>query len=173
MSLARRLSTQAFWALAGQLATTVIGFIGFVVMVRILEMQDYGIFALAMLVVGLAEILVGQHTAGIIVQHDGLERRHENASLVVLVVFAAVSATGIFAVADAAASWFDEPALADLLRVVAILPILSALTQVPQQLLVRRLSFDTLAFGSGLAATCALGPVFGPATAMSHSASAA
>ncbi|MFC6489432.1 oligosaccharide flippase family protein [Nitratireductor sp. GCM10026969] len=142
---ARRLIGQAAWASCGQLAQTLLATINLIVLVRILGAEAYGIFALGLLFTGLAEVLIGGHAADIIVQRKDARSGHRNAAFNAILVVSFASTVLIVLASSAAAHMFDIPQLRDLLLGMSVLPLLTGLASVPNQILVRRLQFGALA----------------------------
>jgi O-antigen/teichoic acid export membrane protein len=152
LSRAAKLIRQAAWASTGQLIQALIAMAGTIILARLLGAETYGIFALGLLFVGCAEILTGGHVADIVVQKEDATPGHRNAAFAGLVGIGAVVSLAVGAAGAFAARFFEVPQLETLLMAVAVLPFLTALTSVPNQILVRQLQFQALARIGSLAA---------------------
>ncbi len=156
MSRAAELVGQAMWASAGQFAQALLAMIGTIVLARLLGAEAYGVFALGLLFIGFAEILVGGHTVDIVVQKEDLSDAHLDAAFAALFVVGSVASLTMGASAAWAARFFEVPELAGVLLVMTVLPFLTALASVPGQILVRRVQFQVLARIGSVTALCAL-----------------
>ncbi len=156
MSRAAALTRQAAWASAGQLVQALLAMAGTVILARLLGAETYGLFALGLLFVGFAEIVTGGHVADILVQKEYATPGHRNAAFAALLAIGSGAALVVGALGTFAAGFFDEPALRPLLAGVMILPFLTALTSVPNQILVRQLRFEVLARIGSVAALASL-----------------
>ncbi len=156
MSRAAELVGQAIWASAGQFAQALLAMVGTIVLARLLGAETYGVFALGLLFIGFAEILVGGHAVDIVVQKEDVSDAHLDAAFAALVVIGCVASLTMGASAAWAARFFGVPELAGVLLAMMVLPLLTALASVPGQLLVRRLQFQVLARIGSVTALCAL-----------------
>lgn len=156
LSRAVKLTGQAIWASLGQLAQALLATISTIILARILGAETYGVFALGLLIVGFAEIFVGGHAADIVVQKPDVTAGHRNAAFVALSVISVFSAVVIWAGGAAAADVFEAPQLQAPLLAMAVLPVLTGLASVPNQMLVRRLQFNDLARIGAVSGTLAV-----------------
>lgn len=141
----RTLATQYAWALSGQLAQGLLALASVAVIARLLGPETYGLFALTMLIAGLAEILVGGHVTDFLVQKPAVAAGDRNAAFVLTVLFAVVIATALIFGASLVGTFLDHPEVAALVPAVAVLIVLTAAANVPTNLLVRAMSFNILA----------------------------
>ena len=157
MGRARKLIGQTLWASLGQVAQLVTGLVSLIILVRILGAEAYGIFALGLLFTNLAEVFVGGHAADGIVQKDDLTASQKTAAYAALTLTGLACAAALVAGSDPAAAFFETPVLAEILPLMAALPLLTAAAAVPNQLLVRDLRFSALAKIAAVAALLAVG----------------
>lgn len=141
----RSLATQYAWALSGQVAQGMLALASVAVIARLLGPETYGLFALTMLIAGLAEILVGGHVTDFLVQKAAVSDGDRNAAFVLTVLLAVVIATALILGASFVGMALSHPEVAALLPAVAALIVLTAAANVPTNLLVRAMSFDILA----------------------------
>ncbi|MEM9740404.1 MAG: lipopolysaccharide biosynthesis protein [Pseudomonadota bacterium] len=151
-----RLALQAIWAASGQAGQALVGLVSLLILVRLLGPDAYGIFALGLLFTGLAELLCGGHLAELLVKRKTVERGHENAAFWLSLGVSVLCAVVLVALAQLAADLFSTPDLALVLPAMAALPVLSALAVTPNQLLIRRLQFNSLALADLTSSLCAL-----------------
>lgn len=153
---ASRLAWSGLWASGGQMAQAVLGIAGTVVLVRLVGVEGYGVFALGLVFTGLADVFVGGHTADALVQRRTITRAHRAAAFTLSLLLGLVAACAVFASAPLATRWFGVAELGDVLRAMAALSLLTALAAAPNQLLVRRTAFKALSAVSAVAAMAAL-----------------
>ena len=103
------------------------GLASLIILANLLGPEVYGLFILALVVVGLVEVLVGGHTAEIIVQKQDLEPGHEAAVFCLQLTVASLSAVAIWLGMDVIAGWMEAPGLSEIALGVAVLPLLTAL----------------------------------------------
>ena len=157
MGTARKLIAQTLWASMGQLFQAVTGLVSLIILVRILGPEAYGVFALGLLFTNLAEVVVGGHAADGIVQKQDLTSAQKTAAYAAMVAAGLLCTVILIVCSPFAAGLFDAPGLAAVLPAMAVLPLLTAASAVPNQLLVRDLRFSALAKISALAGLLAVG----------------
>lgn len=141
----RSLATQYAWALSGQVAQGIVSLASVAVIARLLGPETYGLFALTMLIAGLAEILVGGHVTDFLVQKQSVHSGDRNAAFVLTVLFAVVIAAALVLAAPLVGAILGHPEVAALVPAVAVLIVLTAAANVPTNLIVREMKFDVLA----------------------------
>ncbi|HWK68217.1 MAG TPA: oligosaccharide flippase family protein [Rhizobiaceae bacterium] len=141
----RSLVKQYAWALSGQVAQALLALASVVVIARLLGPETYGVFALVMLIVGLAEILVGGHVTDFIVQKPTVAAGDRNAAFVLAVLVALAIAVSLLIAAPFLAIVLGHRDIPVLMPAAALLVVLTAAANVPTNLLVRGMHFDILA----------------------------
>lgn len=117
----------------------------FLLLARLLTPRDFGIVAIANVYILVAQFLVFQGLGQAILQFEDLNDEHLDTIFwfnlgAGLLLFAVT-----FGIAGPMAGWFREPLLANVLRALAPVLILAALTDVQNNLLTRRMRFRSLA----------------------------
>lgn len=133
------------WTSLGAWTQALLGLASIAVLTRLLSVEDYGVFGIALIVAGAADLLTGGVMASRLEQAQQIAREHPNAAfwanlglafiLVVLMVTFARPIAGLFGVASAA------PVIAAF----AGLVLLTALTAIPGALMRRQLRFQAIA----------------------------
>lgn len=136
----------------------------FVALTRLLDAKDFGLVALALFVVTLAQTLVKAGLAEAIVQRKDLSVEHVRAAFWTSTGLGVVLAGATALAAPLIASAFDEPRLASLVRVLSVNFVLFGVASVSQALLQRELEFRAIAVRSMLGSF--LGGVAGIAAAL-------
>lgn len=143
-SLAPRAANSTFWSVIQNGGKHAMALVIFVLMARLLDPDAYGAVALAGVVVTLVNALVEQGFNDALVQRDALEPGHLNAAFWLMLCSAGVFATVLFLLAPVIAVALGMPAVAPVMRWLALLFPLQALAIVPQALLQRAFCFRTL-----------------------------
>jgi O-antigen/teichoic acid export membrane protein len=114
------MATGAVWMLLAKFAERSLGLVSMLILARVLVPQDFGIVAMAMSFVVLLELLgaFGFETA--LIQRQTKERGHWDTAWTFNVVIGFGVAILMIALAAPIARFFKEPALVDVLRVLAI-----------------------------------------------------
>jgi O-antigen/teichoic acid export membrane protein len=141
----RSLLGQATWAFNGQVGQTVLGFASIVVMGRILGPEAYGVFTMALLIAGLAEIFVAGHMTDFLVQKADAGPADNNAAFLLVAAISLTAAVGLIAAAPIAAVVVGTPEVEAMMPAVGLLIVLTACGTIPVNLLVRTMRFDLLA----------------------------
>lgn len=153
-NLTRRTVRAAGWGAAESMAGQAISFLVFLVLARLLSPVDFGAVALANIYVAFAQVLIFQGLGQAIIQKAELAREDLEAAFWINVLFGALLAGVTLLVCGPVARWFHTPSLADLLRWLSAIFVLSALADVQTNLLVREFDYKSLALRTVVAVSC-------------------
>lgn len=112
-----------------------------IVLARLLTPADFGLFALALVVVNLFDYVKDLGVGAALVQSRERWSRIAPTGLTLSVAFGVLAGGGLAATADLTAAALGHPALAPLVRVLAVALAVSALSTVPAARMRRRLDF--------------------------------
>ncbi|MEO1729486.1 MAG: lipopolysaccharide biosynthesis protein [Pseudomonadota bacterium] len=112
-----------------------------IMVVRLLEPTDYGLFAMSQVVLTALAFLNGQSFATSLVQTDHVDERRVGQIFGLLLLFNGTLGLCQFIFAPYAAAYFGEPLVADMLRVQALIFLTVPFSALPSELLARRLEF--------------------------------
>lgn len=112
---------------------------------RLLEPRDYGLIALAMVVIGFVGLFSELGLGAGLVQIENINTRLARTAAGVIMTLNLVLAALIAAAAPSIASWFNEPGLALVIQVLALDLVVSSFAAVPFALLERQLRFQRIA----------------------------
>src|ERR1035437_1061043 len=154
-------SYPTIWLTLDKLTQQVMWLLLFMILAPILVPKPYGLFAIVMSFIGLCEmVIVGATVESLVTVPDATDSHLRTANLVT-VIAALVAAAAVFAAALPMAKFFDAPDLEQLFRVLAPLPVISALTATPIAVPYRQMRFRALALRSimgllagGIVAVC-------------------
>ena len=151
-SLREQAARAALWSSIQTWGTQVLSTVVFLVLARLLAPQDFGLVALAGVVMALVQLFADQGFGQAIIQRRELDRRHLDTAFWISFGFSIVLAGIVNAVAGPVADLFGQPRLENVLRVLSIAFPLVGLTSVQEALFRRNLLFRTLAIRSLVAA---------------------
>lgn len=132
------------WAIVGYGGTQALSLVTMLVLARILAPEDFGVVALALALLAVAQIAQESGLGAALIVHRGDLR----SAAACVALFSPVVALGLyvafFIAAPLAARFFDEPDLTSVLRVMAIVLVLRGLAIMPLALLQRAMRFGPI-----------------------------
>lgn len=137
----------------------------FIILARILGPATFGLFAMALVIVGLAEQTVAEGLAEGLVQRETIEDGHIDAAFWGIIGFAVVVSLIAVGLAHPVALAFGEPRVEALIYWLTPIILLTALGTIPSVILQRRFAFRALAVRT--TGSVAVGGVVGLAMAFS------
>lgn len=142
----KRAAVHAFsWSLADKIVSRAAGFLGFVVLARLLEPEDFGLLSLAFVAVGLVGLFGNLELPTALVREPHLTDKHVSAALTVGVTLGAALGLALVALSMPISKLLQEDALVDVLILLAANLPLSAAQAVPTALWERRLDYRRIA----------------------------
>lgn len=138
---AGRVRSALAWRWGSQVVMQIITWTSTILVVRLLDPTDYGLFAMTQVVLTALAILNGQSFATSLVQTDRVDDRRIGQIFGLLLLFNGTMAVVQFLSAPLAAAFFREPLVADMLRIQAIIFLTVPFSALPSELLARRLEF--------------------------------
>ncbi len=96
-----------------------IGLISTMILARLLLPEDFGIIAMASIVVGLADVLLDMGVNITLIQNSNATQEDYNAAWTIRLIESTLGALLVFAVAEPAAEYFRDPRVADVTRALA------------------------------------------------------
>ena len=129
------------WRSGSQIFAQAVAWAATLLVIRILNPADYGLFAMTQVVLVFLNFLNGYGFAGSLIREPELsEQRIRQAFGLLLLVNGALALLQL-AVAPLAAEWYRQPEVAQLLRVQALIFLATPFIAVPEVLLMRRMDF--------------------------------
>ncbi|MXP31388.1 oligosaccharide flippase family protein [Erythrobacter jejuensis] len=129
------------WRWGSQLLAQTIAWGSTLIVVRLLDPSDYGLFAMTQVVFTALAFLNGYSFATSLIQTSHVNRRRVGQVFGLLLLFNGSLAAIQFLGADAMAAYYREPLVADMLRIQAVIFLTVPFTALPSQLLAKRLEF--------------------------------
>jgi O-antigen/teichoic acid export membrane protein len=133
------------WSYAAQLGKQFIQLVSMVIIVRLLKPEDLGLMSMAMVVIGFMTVFRDLGTSAAVIQKKDPSPQLLSSLFWTNVFFAGLLIIGIWFTAPLIAGFYNEPALAGLLRWMAWIFILQASGTIHQAVLEKNLHFGRLA----------------------------
>lgn len=143
--LARQTGSALFWNAVQQVGVNGIFLVRLVILARLLMPEDFGLLAIATTVIGVLSSITDLGMMPALVQHAGVSRQHYNAAWTVGILRSVVITGAVFLAAPIFAAIFAEPRSVNVIRAVAVLPMIQAAASVRVADLTRHLQFRSLA----------------------------
>ncbi|WP_168731269.1 lipopolysaccharide biosynthesis protein [Robertkochia marina] len=155
MSLTDQIKRSGFWQALEVLVLVITQFVYFGVMARILEKSDYGLMAIANGFVALGMIFAEGGMGAALIQKQNALKSHSKAALQGSILFSLCIVGLFYLMAPLIAAAFDQPMLAELVRVIAWNFVLLAIYSIPLSLLQKEMRFRHSAIVTILASVIA------------------
>lgn len=136
-----RVRSAVFWRSGSQFAAQLVMWASTFLVIRLLQPEDYGLFAMTQVVLVLLNLMNGWGFASALVRDEACAHHQQRQVFGMLVLLNFSLGAAQFLLAPLAADYFNEPMVADLLRVQAILYIANPFMALPSALLARRMDF--------------------------------
>jgi O-antigen/teichoic acid export membrane protein len=145
VELRRKAVSGVKWSSGATLAVFALEFTQLAILARWLAPGDFGLFALAVLVTGLAHVYADLGMANAIVQRESVSPQQLSSMLWLGIAVALILALVLFVAAPAVAALYDEERLGALIGLASLSLLLAPASQEFAALLQKRLRFDVLA----------------------------
>lgn len=160
----RRVRSAVIWRSGSQILAQIITWSSTLLVIRLLDPADYGLFAMTQVVLSFLAFLNGWGFASALVQSDSVDPFRIRQAFGLLLLLNALLAAAQYFGAPIAAAYYGQPMVADLLRVQALMFLATPFIALPEVMMSRALDFRRQAFvnltaalaGAGTALACAL-----------------
>ena len=164
-SLASRVRSAVLWRSGSQIVTQIVSWCSTLIVIRLLAPQDYGLVAMAGVMLVLLNTMNGYGLASALIREAEVTEQRLRQTLGMLILLNGGLALVQFCAAPLVASYFEQPQVADILRVQSLLFLTVPFCALPHAILSRRMDFRRPAQVRLLAA------VVGATTALTMAAS--
>lgn len=159
-----RVRSAVFWRSGSQILAQMMTWGSTLVVIRLLDPADYGLFAMTQVILAFLSFLNGYGFASALVQAETVDPFRVRQAFGILLTLNALLACIQFFGAPLAADYYGQPIVADLLRVQALLFLATPFIALPEVMMSRGLDFKKQAIvnlaaalaGGGTALACAL-----------------
>ncbi len=145
MSLERQAAKGAYWTGTSSVVVTALQFAQLAVLARLLVPEDFGLMAMLMIVVGLAQAFADMGISSAIIHRQDTTDEHLYSLFWLNILAGIVLFLLLLAAAPAIVALFAEPRLSELIPVIALIFLIAPFGQVHQSLLQKNLRFRELA----------------------------
>lgn len=159
-SLRDRVRSAVFWRSGSQIVAQAITWTTTFLVIRLLSPEDYGLVAMAALVVIFLSLMEGYGFASSLIQRESVGKKELRQVFGLLILINAALAAIQFMAAPLAAAYFRQPELVDILRVQTLLYASTPFLALPFAVLSRTLEYRKLAIAN------LIGSISGAATAL-------
>ncbi|RNJ62568.1 MAG: lipopolysaccharide biosynthesis protein [Porphyrobacter sp. IPPAS B-1204] len=140
-SLASQVRTAVIWRSGSQVLTQIVSWASTLIVIRLLAPQDYGLFAMAQVMLVLLSTMNGWGLASALIREEEVTEERLRQTLGMLILLNFGLALVQFLAAPLVALWFEEPMVTDLLRVQSLIYLAVPFSALPHAILSRRMDF--------------------------------
>lgn len=144
-SFAGQVRSALIWRSGSQIIGQMINWASTFIVINLLNPADYGLFALTAVILAFLSFLNGYGFASALVQSESVEPRRIRQAFGLLLLLNGVLAALQFFGAPLVAAYYDQPIVADLLRVQALIYLATPFIALPEVMLSRALDFRRIA----------------------------
>lgn len=149
---ADRVRSAVIWRWGSQVASQLVTWTVTIVIVRLLDPHDYGLFAMTAAVLAAFNFLSGWGFANSLIPAERIDQRQVGQVFGMLLLSNGGLAIAQFLAAPVAAAYYHQPMVADMLRLQAVIFLTTPFIALPTALLSRRLDFKSQARANLLSA---------------------
>jgi O-antigen/teichoic acid export membrane protein len=140
-SFAAQVRSAVIWRSGSQVLTQIVSWASTLIVIRLLAPHDYGLFAMTQVMLVLLTTLNGWGLASALIREEEVTEERLRQALGMLILINCGLALAQVLAAPLVALWFDQPAIAALLRVQALMYLGVPFTALPYAILSRRMDF--------------------------------
>ncbi len=140
-SLASQVRTAVIWRSGSQIGTQIVSWASTLIVIRLLAPQDYGLFAMAQVMLMLLNTMNGYGLASALIREEEVTEERLRQTLGMLILINGGLALIQFLAAPLVALWFEQPMVTNLLRVQALTYLTVPFCALPYAMLTRRMEF--------------------------------
>ncbi|MBB3927972.1 O-antigen/teichoic acid export membrane protein [Sphingobium jiangsuense] len=136
-----RVRNAVFWRSGSQIVAQAVSWASTLIVVRLLDPSDYGLFAMTQVVLNFMSFMNGVGLVSALVQAPTLDNRQLRQAFGLMLVLNGGLALAQLALAGVAADYYNQPLVATMLRVQALIYLATPFISLPEVLIGRSLSF--------------------------------
>ncbi len=140
-SLAAQVRTAVIWRSGSQIVTQIVSWCSTLIVIRLLAPHDYGLFAMAQVMLVLLNTMNGWGLASALIREKEVSEERLRQTLGMLILLNFGLGLTQFLAAPLVAMWFGEPQVAQLLRVQSLLYLTVPFCALSHAILSRRMDF--------------------------------
>lgn len=136
-----RVRSAIFWRSGSQILSQMLSWGVTLAVIRLLDPKDYGLFAMTQVILNFATFLNGYGLVSALVQSDSLDSHRLRQAFGIMLLLNGGLAIAQLLIAPIAADYYDQPMVASLLRVQALLYLSTPFLSIPEAIMGRALDF--------------------------------
>lgn len=140
-SFASRVRSAVLWRSGSQIVTQIVSWCATLLVIRLLAPQDYGLVAMAGVVLVLLNTMNGYGLASALIREAEVTEQRLRQTLGMLILLNGTLALMQFLTAPMVAAYFKQPEVADILRVQSLIYFTIPFSALPHAILSRRMEF--------------------------------
>jgi len=140
-TFAAQVRSAVIWRSGSQIGTQIVSWASTLIVIRLLAPQDYGLFAMAQVMLVLLNTMNGYGLASALIREEEVTEERLRQTLGMLMLLNGGLALIQFTAAPLVAMWFEEPQVANLLRVQSLLYLCIPFCALSHAILSRRMDF--------------------------------
>lgn len=144
ISLKQKTISGIAWNTIGKLSNQILQFILSIILMRLLLPQDYGLLAMAMVLIGFASIFSEFGFSSALVQNQNINEIHKSSVFWLNIIIGSVLTLLFFIFADTLAQFYNNDDLTQVIKYLSFSFIISAITIVPSTLLQKEMRYDLI-----------------------------
>ncbi|MGB1109682.1 MAG: MOP flippase family protein [Gammaproteobacteria bacterium] len=134
-----------FWTGGGQIVRQVVQILTSVMLARLLVPEDFGLLAMAMVFVGVAQLIADFGIGAAVVQRDEVPERLLSSCFWLNLIIAGLLSLLVALFAGVIAGFYGNPKVEPVLQILSVNLIIGGLIVLPRALLYRRMDFQSIA----------------------------
>ncbi|MDX3908447.1 MAG: lipopolysaccharide biosynthesis protein [Sphingobium sp.] len=136
-----RIRSAVFWRSGSQILAQIVSWAGTLIVVRLLDPADYGLFAMTLVVLNFMSFMSGYGLISALVQAPSLDIRQVRQAFGLMLMLNGGLALAQIVLAGYAADYYGQPMVANLLRVQALIYLATPFISLPEVAIGRSLDF--------------------------------
>lgn len=136
-----RIRSAILWRSGSQIVAQMVSWVVTLAVIRLLDPRDYGLFAMTQVILNFATFLNGYGLVSALVQSETLDRHRLRQAFGIMLLLNGGLALMQLAIAPWAADYYDQPKVAELLRVQALLYLSTPFISIPEAIMGRAMDF--------------------------------
>jgi O-antigen/teichoic acid export membrane protein len=143
-SLAGKVMQGAAVMLMLRWVTRLLGLVSVAITARILTPEDFGVMGTASLVLGLLVTLKSSGGGEVLVRLPNLQRSHIHTVWTVRFLMSPLLSLALYFLSEPVSGWVNEPRVADVLKALALIPVIEAMASPAPNMMAREMDFGRL-----------------------------
>ena len=142
------------WNFINTISQTILTFGVGVVLARILDPGDFGLFGLTIIVLGILNLLLTGSISRFIIQKENLDSQDIGTSLGISILLSLLAYIFVWFISPLVAFFFNETILTDLIRIYTISIFFISVSSILRGILIKKMNFKLLFYSDLIAIVC-------------------